>query len=74
MQSIQPISPSRLIKAMEKLGYIATRQRGSHVTMINHEKKSRTCVSVHSSKVNRNIIRKILKQIDVSEEEFLGVI
>jgi predicted RNA binding protein YcfA (HicA-like mRNA interferase family) len=70
MANIPSVSSKRLVRALEKLGCIATRQRGSHVTVVNHRKMTVTSIAMHPGEMKRNHIRTILKQIGISEEEF----
>jgi predicted RNA binding protein YcfA (HicA-like mRNA interferase family) len=70
MPNIQSVSPRRLIRALEKCGCSVVRQHGSHVILKNIEKKKTTLVSVHPGDMKKNAIRTILKQIDISEDDF----
>lgn len=67
-----PILPSKeLIKFLEKEGFIAVRQRGSH-RFYRHPDGRTTVVPMHSNKpISRGLLRGILKEINMEREEFL---
>ena len=70
MSQIPSVTSQRLVRVLEKLGCIATRQRGSHVTVVNSKNMTTTSVAMHPGEMRRNHVRTILKQIGISEEEF----
>ncbi|MFH1432757.1 MAG: type II toxin-antitoxin system HicA family toxin [archaeon] len=55
----------------EKLGYEIVRQKGSHVRMIHRSDNSKAPITVplHQT-VGRGLLRKILKQSEISVNEF----
>jgi predicted RNA binding protein YcfA (HicA-like mRNA interferase family) len=66
------LSGREICKALEKLGYVKIRQRGSHIRLKCSGRKS---VTVHDYKeVSRGLLRKILRDADISIEEFLKLI
>lgn len=68
MPKLPRISGRECVKALEKLGFIQVRQRGSHVVMRCGD---RGCsVPMHKS-IKVGTLRGILKQADVDPEEFL---
>ncbi len=61
------ITPRQLIRVLKLLGFEKKRQRGSHAFFF-HEDGRHTTVSIHSKDIKRSLLRKILKDIQISEE------
>ena len=61
-------SAERIIRTLETLGFSAVRQRGSHVVL---RRGDRGCVVPMHKEVALGTLRGILRQADVSPEEFL---
>jgi predicted RNA binding protein YcfA (HicA-like mRNA interferase family) len=71
MSNIRPLPYRDVIKKLRKLGFAFRRATGgSHEIWWNEEKK-KTCVVTHHKEIKAGILRSILKQAGVSEEEFL---
>ena len=75
MPNLPHLSGREVIRALEMLGFIQARQRGSHVVM----KKSTTegsvgCVVPMHKEVAIGTLHSILKQARVSTEECLNVV
>ena len=64
------LKPGELIKALEKLGFSRTRKsKGSHFRC-KHPDGRKTTVPVHKGKdISRGLLRKILRDVDISIEE-----
>ncbi len=64
------LKPEELIKALEKMGFFCARKsKGSHLRY-KHADGRKTTVPVHKGKdISRGLLRKILKDIDVSVQE-----
>ncbi|HEV2350396.1 MAG TPA: type II toxin-antitoxin system HicA family toxin [Terriglobia bacterium] len=61
-----------MLKALAKVGYSAVRQRGSHIRLICVGKNS---ITVPNHKVvGRGLLKKILRDADLSVEEFVGLL
>lgn len=67
---IPTITPKQLVRVLELMGFEKKRQRGSHAFFI-HQDSRHTTVPIHSKDIKRNLLRKILKDIRVSEDEFI---
>ena len=68
MPKLPRISGRECVKALEKLGFVQVRQRGSHVIMRSGE---RGCsVPMHRS-LKVGTLRGVLKQSEVDSDEFL---
>lgn len=64
------LKPGELIKALEKIGFSCTRKsKGSHFRY-RHPDGRKTTVPFHKGKdIGRGLLRKILRDVDISIEE-----
>jgi predicted RNA binding protein YcfA (HicA-like mRNA interferase family) len=69
MSKITIISPDKMIKILRKLGFIESRQQGSHKFFV-HEDGRTTMIPYHNEDLGRGLIRKILRDIEISVEEY----
>lgn len=70
MPKLSPLNAKDLIKILEKQGFEVVHQKGSHVRL-KHPDGRRTTVPMHSGeKVGVGLLRKILRDVNVSREEF----
>jgi predicted RNA binding protein YcfA (HicA-like mRNA interferase family) len=70
MPKLSPIRGKDLIKILEKQGFIQTRQRGSHARLV-HQDGRKTSVPIHSGEnVHLGLLRKILRDANISPDEF----
>ncbi|MEK7119664.1 MAG: type II toxin-antitoxin system HicA family toxin [Patescibacteria group bacterium] len=70
MPKISPISSKKLAAIAEKLGFVKVRQTGSHARYI-HRDGRRTSIPMHSGEnIHPGLLRKILRDIQISPEEF----
>ena len=74
MPKIPPLNPRKLIKILEKTGFRAVRQKGSHVIMMD-DRKTRIVIPVHPGKdVKPGLIRAIIREAGISREEFMSLV
>lgn len=65
------VSALDCIKVLEKVGFTQRRQVGSHVTMRRDDPYAMTVVPVHRKSLSIGTLRAIIRQADMSIEEFL---
>jgi len=65
------VKPQELIRAFERLGFVVRRQTGSHAVLRHAQTKIIVSVPVHSRDIKRGLLFGILKQANISREEFL---
>ncbi|MEK6838150.1 MAG: type II toxin-antitoxin system HicA family toxin [Candidatus Thermoplasmatota archaeon] len=71
MPRLIPLPPRKVLKALESLGFVVVRQRGSHV-FLRHADGRSTVVPIHSREdIGRGLLRKIIRDAQVEVEEFL---
>lgn len=70
MLKLSPISAKELIKILEKQGFEVVHQKGSHVRL-KHPDGRRTTVPMHSGEnIGVGLLRKILRDVNLSRDEF----
>lgn len=70
MDHIPSISPKRFIRILERVGFVVIRQNGSHVRLKFMERNLRVSVPLHNKDFSRGLLKTILKQAQISEDEF----
>lgn len=68
MTKLPQIRPKDLVKALEKAGFIKSRQTGSHL-YLKHPDGRLTSVSIHPKPIPTGTLRAILKQTQLKPEE-----
>jgi predicted RNA binding protein YcfA (HicA-like mRNA interferase family) len=68
MPTLPRVSGAEIVRALERLGFAKARQSGSHVVM---RRESRGCVVPMHSEVKVGTLAGVLRQADVSVEEFV---
>jgi predicted RNA binding protein YcfA (HicA-like mRNA interferase family) len=69
------VRAKELIRALGKAGFVFDRQNAtSHVVLRNPVTKRTTAVPVHSKELPRWLLKKIIKDAGLSEEEFRAVL
>lgn len=70
MPKLSPIGGRELIRILQKQGFINVRQKGSHARL-EHPDGRRTSIPVHTGEsVHVGLLRKILRDIQISPEDF----
>ena len=68
MPKLSPIRSRQLIRILQSIGFIKTRQKGSHVRM-EHTDGRKTTIPVHTGeKIGKGLLRKILKDSAIAVE------
>ena len=68
------IKPRELIRVLEKKGCILKRQTGSHRIFYYPEKQRIIVVPVHAKEIKKGLLRSIIKELDLSNKEFLNLL
>jgi predicted RNA binding protein YcfA (HicA-like mRNA interferase family) len=68
MPKLPRISGAEVVRALERLGFTVARQRGSHIVM---QRDSSGCVVPNHKEIKVGTLAGILKQADVSADEFM---
>jgi predicted RNA binding protein YcfA (HicA-like mRNA interferase family) len=65
------ISGAEAVRALQRLGFVVARQRGSHIVM---RRGSSGCVVPAHDELKVGTLNGVLKQAGVSAEEFIGAL
>lgn len=68
MPRLPILSGRKVIDALSKLGYKQVRQRSSHIRLFHPDKKSITVPDYKD--ISRGLLRKILRDAEISPQEF----
>jgi len=75
MPKLPPLSGDKAIKCFEKLGYEATRQKGSHVRMRHKfdNKKKPLTIPKHKE-LGRGLLRKLIRDAEISIDNLITLL
>lgn len=66
--------PKEMVSALKRVGFVEYNQTGSHVVMRHPIKKLMTVIAMHARDLPRPIMKKIIKQAGLSEDDFRQLI
>ncbi len=69
MPNLPRVSGAEVVRALERLGFVVARQRGSHIVM---RRGSTGCVVPNHRELKVGTLAGILKQAGVTPDEFIG--
>lgn len=69
MSKLTIISSKEMVKILDALDFAEIRQKGSY-KIFKHDDGRTTVVPFHGEDLGRGLIRKILKDIDITVEEY----
>jgi len=69
VSKLKIITSAKMCKLLEHSGFIAVRQKGSH-RFFQHPDGRTTVVPMHAGDLDRTLVRKILKDIEMSIDEY----
>jgi len=70
MTRLPTLNARKIIQALEKVGFLFHRQTGSHYILRHPVTHQTTGVPKHGRDVKRSLMKLILKQAGLTEEEF----
>lgn len=73
MSKLPIVSGAQCIKALENIGFIVTRQRGSHIILVREEPKTTVTVPNHDE-LDRGTLRAIIRQVDLTVDDFIALL
>lgn len=72
MSRLPQCKPREVVRALEVLGFVLVRQKGSHAFYRNPKTGHTTVVSMHDGvDIDRSLLRVILREAGVSADDFL---
>ena len=73
MSKLPVVSGAECIKALEKVGFVVYRQKGSHITLVRADPKAQTTIPNHKE-LERGTLRAIIRQVGLSVDEFVALL
>jgi len=75
MSKVPSLNYDKVIKALQRDGWVVVRQKGSHIRLHKYakDKKLKLIVPAHKP-IKRSTLAHILKQVGLSVEEFLKLL
>lgn len=73
MSKLPVISAKECIDALEKIGFVVYRQRGSHITLIRDEPQCQVTVPNHKT-LAKGTLRSIIRQVELTVDEFVALL
>jgi len=74
MNRLRPLKADEVFQALRKAGFEKTRQRGSHVRLRHPDGRVLT-VPIHpGQEIGRGLLRKIIRDAEISVEEFISLV
>ncbi len=71
MSRLPVLTGDKVVKAFSKAGWVAVRQRGSHVIMIKENSVVTLSIPVHKNRpVKRGTLRDLIRDAGLSVEQF----
>ena len=71
MSQYPSISYTQIVRALQRLGFIVVRQKGSHIRLQKRIEQTMLKITVPAHKpVNPNTLHQILKQAEIDLEKF----
>lgn len=73
MSKLPIVSGTECVKALEKIGFVVYRQRGSHITMVRQDPAAQVTVPDHKD-IAKGTLRAIIRQIGLTVDEFIELL
>lgn len=71
MPKLPILRPREVISALERLGFVCVRQRGSHMQFRHPDGRCTTVPNHGSRDIAPSLLRQIIKDIQITPDEFL---
>ncbi len=74
-RQLPTLRPREVMRALERAGFLLLRVKGSH-HYFHHPNRPEllVCVPVHPGDLKRSVVRSILRQADLSVDQFVDLI
>ena len=75
MPNLPTLKSQEVIHALTKAGFYIQRQKGSHVRLFHRQRHDlKITVPVHNRDIPENTLKRILKQAELTEQDFIKLI
>jgi len=73
MSRLPTLTPKQVLAALKRAGFVEghVHAKGSHIFLWNPETRASTVVAMHAKDLPRPLLKTILKQAKLSEDDFL---
>lgn len=71
MPKLPVVSGAEVVRALQRLGFVVVRQRGSHIVM---RRGSSGCVVPNHAELKTGTLSGVLKQAGISSDEFIAAL
>jgi predicted RNA binding protein YcfA (HicA-like mRNA interferase family) len=71
MPKLPVLTPKKLLKKLNKIGFIKDHTTGSHVVMYHPQTKRRAVVPMHLKDIPKGTLSSLLKEAGVSKEDIV---
>lgn len=73
MSKLPVISGAECVKALEEIGFLVDRQRGSHIILVREDPRATVSIPDHKE-LDRGTLRAIIRQVGLSVDEFVALL
>jgi predicted RNA binding protein YcfA (HicA-like mRNA interferase family) len=75
MPNLPSLKSQEVIQALIKAGFYIRRQKGSHARLFHRQRPDlKITVPVHNRDIPENTLKRILKQAELTEQDFLKLL
>ena len=75
MSKLPSLTARKVVRALERAGFVKDRQRGSHLILIHPESKARTVVPIHPGQsIKDPLLRGIIRDANLSVDQFIELL
>jgi predicted RNA binding protein YcfA (HicA-like mRNA interferase family) len=74
MSRLPAVKPRQVVAALKRVGFVEHHQKGSHLFLWNPQSRRMTTVPRHSGDLKVGTLKAIIKQADLAEDEFIGLL
>jgi predicted RNA binding protein YcfA (HicA-like mRNA interferase family) len=68
------VSAKDVVRVLQRAGFAFQRQKGSHVTLRDPESRRTVVVPMHTGDIKRPLLKAILQQAELGEDEFRSLL
>ena len=70
MSRLPQVRPRQVVNALKHIGFVDGGYDGSHHILVDEKRNLQTSVPIHPGDIGRGLLKKILRQVEISEEDF----
>ncbi len=70
MSRLPTVTPRQMVATLKRAGFVEHHQKGSHLYLWNPTTERMTTVSMHARDLKRGLMKKILTQAGLADDEF----